>query len=534
MIDVRLRVRLGPLARMLRQARLFRALALCWAAAAVTGLVLFGVQVLLHHAFPWPVWIVPLTVGLALAVVAGVRQKRSAADIHAAIRQLEQDQPGVRHLLAAAAEQEPAEKSGGLNYLQLRVIDEALRHPRNSLWKQQAERRVVFAQAAHAFALIALISVLYALNQATSHHGSVFASMIGGNVTVTPGDTQVERGTGLVVAARFGGNPPAEATLVVNCVGGKQSRIPMARRLADPIFGASVPEISEAGVYHVEYRDKKTPEYKISVFEYPALLQADASLVYPAYTGLANRTIQDTLRVSAVQGSRVTYTLQLNKPVAQARLAGGPQPLALSVQTNAVAILPDFLLTNSVRYTLELVDADGRSNKFPTEFVFQALTNQRPEVKLDFPRGDRRVSRLEELQLEAHAADDFGLLRYGIGYGMAGGDPKLIELGQTAPANTLRRFSYLIPLEKLDVQPDQTVAYFAWADDYGPDGKPRRTYGDIHMADIRPFDEAFRQGEGGEGNGDDAMRLIDMQKQILIATWNLERDEPGVGSATHP
>ena len=34
--------------------------------------------------------------------------------------------------------------------------------------------------------------------------------------------------------------------------------------------------------------------------------------------------------------------------------------------------------------------------------------------------GDQRVSRLEELQLQAEATDDFGVLNYGMGFGIAG------------------------------------------------------------------------------------------------------------------
>ena len=139
---------------------------------------------------------------------------------------------------------------------------------------------------------------------------------------MTPGDTQVERGTGLVVTARFGSTPPAEATLVVVSVSGKTKRLPMARQLADPVFGASLPDISEAGLYRVEYGTHQTRDYKIGVYDYPALTRADASLQYPEYTGLTNQTIRDTLRVSAVEGTRLTYTLQLNKTVgARASLA---------------------------------------------------------------------------------------------------------------------------------------------------------------------------------------------------------------------
>jgi len=60
-----------------------------------------------------------------------------------------------------------------------------------------------------------------------------------------------------------------------------------------------------------------------------------------------------------VEGTRLTYTLQLNKPVARARFIGPTETLALEVQTNPVARLDHFTLTNSARYTLELVDADG-------------------------------------------------------------------------------------------------------------------------------------------------------------------------------
>ena len=393
--------------------------------------------------------------------------------------------------------------------------------------------------------MLALFVIVLALNRGAARSAALARFLPANEITVAPGDAQVERGTGLVVAARFDGALPAEATLVLNSESGKESRIPMARQLADPIFGASVPEISAAGVYHIEYGGKKTRDYKITIFEFPALVRADADLIYPAYTGLTNRTIRDTLRVSAVQGSHLSFTLQLNKQVARARLVGKGQTLALTTQNNPIALLPEMLLTNSARYSLELVDAEGRSNKFAADFVLQALTNQRPQVKLVFPRGDPRVSRLEELQLQAEALDDFGLLKYGIGFGVAGREPQFIELGQSAPANTKRQFGYLISLEKLRVEVDQAVAYFAWADDYGPDGQSRRTFSDMFFAEVRPFEEIFREdqsggpesgGQGGSqsGGGNERTRLAELQKQIVVATWNLQREKSGAGSAAPP
>jgi hypothetical protein len=348
---------------------------------------------------------------------------------------------------------------------------------------------------------------------------------------VTPGDIEIERGTGLVISARFGGTPPPEATLVLVSASGETKHIPLERHLADPVFGASLLEVTEDGFYRVEYGGKKTGDYKISVFDYPALMRADASLHFPGYTGLTNQTIRDTRRVSAVEGTRLDYTLELNKPVARASLTGKEQSLPLALHSNAVVTLADFTLAKSARYSLELVDREGRTNKTPAEFVIQVLSNRPPEVKIAFPHGDPRVSSLEELSLQGEARDDFGLLKYGMGFGLAGEEPKFIELGQSAAANVKRQFTNQIAMENLGVEADQVVSYFAWADDYGPDGQVRRTFSDMFFAEVRPFEEIFRPdqsggAESGNQNGDPGMRLAELQKQIVAATWKLQRDKP--------
>jgi len=549
-MERRLQTQLDALAQIQRSARRARAVAFSCLVATAVGVALLVLQNIAGGEIHPDLWLLPLAAGLALGGMVLFRHARTEGEIRDLIREFWRGRPEVRHLLAAASEQKPDAESGAYGFLQLRVIEEVLTHPGQAEWRRQLRQRRNYARIAQAGALLALLAISLALRPGKKPGSTVFLSLLGEEITVTPGDTNVERGTGLVIAARFGGSPPGEATLVVNSAGGKEARLNMARRLADPVFGASIPEVNEAGIYHIEYRGKKTRDYKIAVFEYPALVRADASLVYPAYTGLTNRTIPDTLRVSAVVGSRLSYTLQLNKAVARARWIAKDQTLSLATPGNATAILSDYLLTNSARYSLELVDTEGRSNKFSADFILQALTNQRPVVKLTFPRGDPRVSRLEELELRAEASDDFGLVKYGVGYGVAGQEPQFVELGQTSPANAKVQFNYLIPLEKLGVDVDQVVAYFAWADDSGPDGQARRTFGDMFFAEVRPFEEIFRadqsgagdsgsqggnQGQGqGQGGGNERVRLADLQKQIVVATWNLQREKTGAGGAQHP
>jgi hypothetical protein len=139
------------------------------------------------------------------------------------------------------------------------------------------------------------------------------------------------------------------------------------------------------------------------------LVRADALLAFPAYTGLTNKTIPDTRRISAVEGTLLTYTLQLNKPVKRARLVSGDKSMTLPAKQRrgrAGRVHIDQQRPNS-RWRWRTPKA-APTNSPPT-FVLQVLTNRRPEVKLVFPRGDQRVSRLEEMQLQGEATGDFGL-----------------------------------------------------------------------------------------------------------------------------
>jgi len=72
------------------------------------------------------------------------------------------------------------------------------------------------------------------------------------HIAVYPaGDAKGLPCTPLVVTARFDGSAPAEATLVMRYADGKETRLPMARRLADPPkacpTGASWDQILQPG-----------------------------------------------------------------------------------------------------------------------------------------------------------------------------------------------------------------------------------------------------------------------------------------------
>jgi hypothetical protein len=540
MIDRLLQSHLEPIARDYQRWYLWRGLARCWAAAGSIGLGVYLIHRFTGWSTPWPF---PALVVAATAAAATVvhRFHKSPLDYRALARRIEEENPKLHALLLTAVEQQPDRTTGELNYLQQRVIDEALKHHRERPWGGRVFERLFFAQCAHWLAFSFLLLVLAGLRPIMpTVHG--FLATRSHGVAVTPGDTSLERGSGLVVLARFDGRLPAEATLVVKPVNENERRIPLMKNLDDPVFGAGITEVNSDLTYRIEFSSGRTRDFKVTVFDYPRLEHADAKVTYPRYTGLPEKTIQDTRRVSAVEGSSLDYSFFLNKPVASARLVTRDKTVVhLGGDTNNPSVYHTrFTLDQSQRYELVLVDDAGRTNKVPPEFVIEMLKNRPPELKLTFPRGDQRVSPLEEIAFQAEASDDFGLRSYGVAYTLAGKEPKVIELGQSSNAHEKRPFNYLLPLEDLAAQTDQLLSYYVWADDIGPDGSLRRVTSDMFFAEIRPFDEIFREGQsmegegggGGQQGGGRAQKLAELQKQIINATWNLQRQEGGAANTT--
>jgi len=545
MIEPLLQSHLEPIAARHRRLRLARRLALCWVAAAFAGLLLIAAHRLagLNALVALPV----------LVVAAGftalwLRQRNESwqPDYPAIARTIETKHPELHALLVTAVEQRPDPQTSRLNYLQERVVLEAIAESQKHNWLDAVPAlRLNLAQAAQTAAFLFLLAVLLGLYQAPQGKGlGKLANKLAlrNSVEVTPGDANLERGSGLVVLAKFTGTVPGAVTLVVQPLNQPAQRIPLAKNFNDPVFGYSFPEVSREFTYRVEYGTQVTRDFKVTVFEYPRLERADAEIKFPDYTKLQPKVIRDTRRVSAVEGSKLDMAFHLNKPVKSAMLVGRDKShVPLAVETNkAAATLKGFEFATSRVYELRLVDIDGRTNKVPAQFFVDVTKNRAPELKFAFPRGDQRVTPLQELGFQGEAWDDFGLVAHGMTYVVAGSEPRQLTFGTNAAPDEKRKFEHVLKFEDLAVEPDELVSYYLWADDVGPDGEVRRTTSDLFFAEVRPFEEIFKPGEAGgggqqqgQGQGNQAQKLAELQKQIMTATWNVQRNQPA-GLKTAP
>lgn len=532
-VDPRLKGETYEVAKQLRSIALMKRQSRRWLFASAIGAAFIALSVFVPALSQF-------LIVFALGLVAGVLflNRRAASlmplDHAAAARMIEASHPSLQQALSTAIEQ--GEDGQALDFLQRKLIDEVLNHSTRSQWHQVGEKRRQRGLRRNLAATLPLWALLFVSFFFETPYSKIESSGsyrgVPLSIAVNPGNTEAERGSTVVITARFEGDAlPKEISLVALYPDGTRLSSPMGRSLSDPVFVHSLQKIDSNLRYQVQYDGEESDSYQIEIYDLPALLQADATIDFPEYTSWPDRFIEDTRRVSAVEGSRLLYSFATNKPLESATLIDrdGEALILEAANPERTRFETTFTVSDSQRYALHLADDKGRSNPFPPDIRIEALPNKRPDLKIAFPRGDQRVSPIEEIALEAEARDDFGLVDFGLAYSI-GVEPPIYLSKQSDGETTLESvFAELLALEEQSVEVDDLLSWFAWADDYGPDGSTRRSTSDLYFAEVRSLDEIFRENESGGGEGPPPgeqkqnEELIEMQRQVAIAIWKLKQ-----------
>src|SRR5262249_7079182 len=156
----------------------------------------------------------------ASAIAWALLALRTARDPRWVARRIEAKHPELGAELLAAVEEVEAAQSGRLGFLQATVVREALEHRRAHDWDETvptwALRLAKLGHAATLAFLLAVVALIGVQVHSAASGGPGRGHWAGASeVQVDPGDTDLERGSSLLVVARFQGAAPADANLVV-------------------------------------------------------------------------------------------------------------------------------------------------------------------------------------------------------------------------------------------------------------------------------------------------------------------------------
>ena len=348
------------------------------------------------------------------------------------------------------------------------------------------------------------------------------------NVTldVEPGDVKVMAGQPLRIRARLSGThgAPARTPPTLTVVDGSTPRV-MEMRATDDGYLAEFPSVTDSFVYRVGAATLRSRAYQVEALVAPRVRRVDVEYAYPPFTGLRPRVEEDGGDIYAPAGTEVRLRVHADKTIAEGalllsdgrrvRLEGagaGPLTVSLPVETDG-------------SYTIALTDTDGLTNPGDAEYVIRATLDRLPEVQLLRPGGDRKITPIEEVTIEARADDDHRVGALELVYTVVGHGEQSVTF-ETPPRASTVTGRHTLYVEDLDVVPGDFITYFARARDVGYAGQSREARSDIFFLEIRPFEYEFERAQSAAGMGreaEDVGNLAAVQKEIIVATWRLDQ-----------
>ena len=343
------------------------------------------------------------------------------------------------------------------------------------------------------------------------------------SIQVTPGSTTVAKHADVQIQAVLAGFESQRVSLLVRY--GEDPSWEEVRMRPDPESGGFVFlffDVRDPMNYYVEADGIRSETYSLEVSEIPRVSSLQVRLVYPNYTHLEPAMQKDDGDIEALVGTTAHFRIESDQPIREALLKleeGGSIGLEAD---GSGGYRGSFKIERSDYYRIHLQNQEGVWNPGTNEYVILAVEDQPPRIVFKQPGRDRRVSNIEEVFMELQAGDDHGIRNLALRYSVNGDAEQAVELTPVAGAGSFT-VGHTFFMEEHDLVPGDFVSYHARASD-----AVSHSDTDIFFLEVQPYDREYYQSQTGgiglPGGGSQELELSKRQKQIIIATFKLQKD----------
>jgi hypothetical protein len=195
----------------------------------------------------------------------------------------------------------------------------------------------------------------------------------------------------------------------------------LMRRVSSNVYEHLIEGLRDSFSYHFEAGDDSTADRpgRVEVRERPSLAAVDAHIAPPPYASTNEPRIVplQTGAVNAVKGSSIRIEATTANPLrlggvgsadAQISFENSTAPLNV-VEGDPTRLEAEFVLTESTRFEIRLVDENGLENRDRYPYSIEANEDQRPAVSIIEPQTELKVTRKATIDVKTLAEDDLGL-----------------------------------------------------------------------------------------------------------------------------
>ena len=323
--------------------------------------------------------------------------------------------------------------------------------------------------------LLAVLAVLAsaALGDSFRHYQSAYPEYLWeryGNVTVTPGNRVVLKGSDVEIKAEVKGGEAksisVEVTQSVRLRDGSQTdslRYEMQRGDEPNEFHYELSDLKQSLIYRVIADNHISPEYKVEVVDAPAVTNLQVEYRYPDYTGWSPQYVENSDgNIKALRGTQVTIVATTNRAVKEVgfRVQGSgfsdEMPMTVS---DGKTLRTDLTLKQAGTYTIHLRDQYGFEDARRKTYGIQVLPDKSPTVSVISPKN---ISALPEalIPVAVRAADDFGVSKLMVN-GSMGQRVNERNVQTYDPSNTSPSETFALNLKQMKAKPGDVITYYA-------------------------------------------------------------------------
>lgn len=451
---------------------------------------------------------------------------------------LEEHEPSLQATLLSAVESSRSGNPSESAALVKRVVEQALEVCANLNAAHRVEMRPLQrnAMALGGVAVVTMIAVLagpaflrHAMSAMLSWAESVQAASPY-RIEVKPGDATIPKGADQTITAALVGFGSEDVVLMVRRTPtGEFEPVPLVRN-DDGKYEGAVFDVNAPTWYQVVADGVQSPIHTLQVVDVPYVQRLELEYHFPAYTGLEPQKVEDAGDIAVLHGTEVNVHIFPTMKTPGGRIVlNDKDSVELAAQPDG-SLTAKFTADRDGSYRVELKAPSGELVTASPQYTIDVLDDNAPSVSFNRPGRDTSVSSIEEVFVEAAAEDDFGVKNLDLVYSVNGGPEKVIKLFSGTSRLPEVTAGHTFYLEEMGVETGDSVSYYARATDN--DGSGAKTASsNLYFLRIRPFKKDFKQaqsqgggGGGGGGGAGQVEALSEQQRQIISATFNVQRD----------
>jgi len=451
---------------------------------------------------------------------------------------LEEHEPSLQATLLSAVESSRTGNPSESEALVKRVVEQALEVCANLNAAHKVEMRPLQRNAL-ALGTVAAVTLLalwvgpaflrHAMSAMLSWAESVQAASPY-RIEVTPGDATVPKGADQTIKASLVGFASEDVVMMVRRTPtGEFEPVPLVRN-DDGKYEGAVFDVNTPTWYQIVADGVQSPIHTLQVVDVPYVQRLEIEYHFPAYTGLEPQKIEDAGDIAVLRGTDVQlHIIPTMKTPGGRIMLNDKDGIDLALQADG-SLTASFKAERDGSYRVELKAPSGEMVAASPQYTIDVLDDQAPSVSFNRPGRDTSVSSIEEVFVEAAAEDDFGVRNLELVYSVNGGPEKVVKLFSGTSRLPEVSGGHTFYLEELGVETGDSVSYYARATDNDSAGA-KSASSNLYFLRIRPFKKDFKQaqsqgggGGGGGGGAGQVEALSEQQRQIISATFNVQRD----------